>query len=60
MSLKAIQNLERAVKRLVQAEVAYSWRGGSQPDDWREIQIDLDRARRLYRAAINRLKEEQL
>lgn len=53
-----LKRLERAVKRLVKAEINYSWKG-SVPDDLsrREITNELTHARKKYKEALALLSE---
>ena len=44
--------VQRAVKRLVTAEVAWSWHGGDHPETWDDTEDELMRSRRLYRGAL--------
>lgn len=36
--------LNRRIARVVQAELAESWRGSKHPDDWDDIELELKRA----------------
>lgn len=46
MTRTQILELKRRIKRLIDAEVADSWKGGGDPDDWPEIEKELRAARK--------------
>jgi hypothetical protein len=49
------RNVEAAVRRLVKAEVADSWKGGGDPADVPEIEAELKSARRALRNLLERI-----
>lgn len=49
--------LVAAKKRLVEAEVADSWKGGGDPIDTPEIELELERARNAFERLLLRLEK---
>ncbi len=41
--------LQRAVTRLIKAELEYSWKGASDPEHWDSIEKELKDARKNYK-----------
>lgn len=54
-SIKNMTYLKAAVKRLVTAEVQYSWKGALHPEDHAAIDKELREARAQYQRALLRL-----
>lgn len=48
--------LERAVSRLIEAEVNHSWMGAQNPVDHLAIQQELDNARSNYKYQLERIQ----
>ena len=55
-SLKDIGFLKRAVRELIDAHVAHSWKGGKHPDEWPDIDAKLKAAQTRYTRALQRLE----
>lgn len=56
-NLTKLAAVRRAVKRLVKAEIADSWKGGTMPEDWSAIERELERAKDGYERAMRQLAE---
>jgi len=54
LSILEAKRLRTLVKRLMKAEREDAWKGAQHPDDWRDIELELDRARRALNDFINK------
>jgi hypothetical protein len=48
--------IDKVVQRLIKASVEDSWKGGGDPDDWDEIELELKRAKRAYEKLLEEFK----
>lgn len=48
--------IDKVVQRLIKASVEDSWKGGRDPDDWDEIELELKRAKRAYEKLLEEFK----
>lgn len=57
LTLKHRPPIERAIKRLVKAEIANSWIGSQHPEDYLAIKEELEKARVSLKRALDRACE---
>ncbi len=50
--------LQRAINRLVKAEIEQSWAGSRHPDDWNAIDTEQLRARAALKRTLDELSEK--
>lgn len=57
ISIKERRALERAVRRLIRAEIEESWSGAGHPEDIPDIEDELKSAKKALRALLDKLQE---